>query len=158
MLIGLIIAAFISALVPEDFFARSIGTGLFAMFVMVILGVPVYVCATASVPLAAAMILKGLTPGAALVFLMTGPATNAAAFVTIWKLLGGKTALAYIITVVGCAIAAGLLLDYIAFDLGVRVIHQNQWMLPAWLKYTSAVILLIILAGAWKRPSGRLTS
>ncbi len=159
MLIGLVIAAFISAaLVPEDFFARNLGTGLFAMLVMVLLGVPVYVCATASVPLAAAMILKGLTPGAALVFLMTGPATNAAAFVTIWKLLGARTALAYIITVVGCALAAGLLLDYIAIDLGVKVIHQHQWMLPVTLKNISAVVLLVILAGAWKKPSGQLTS
>jgi uncharacterized membrane protein YraQ (UPF0718 family) len=158
MLIGLVIAAFISALVPDDFFARSIGTGFFAMLIMVLLGVPVYVCATASVPLAAAMILKGLTPGAALVFLMTGPATNAAAFITIWKLLGARTAIAYIITVVGCALAAGLLLDHIAFDLGIEVIHQHQWMLPAPLKYVSAVILLIILAKASWSPSRRLTS
>jgi uncharacterized membrane protein YraQ (UPF0718 family) len=158
MLIGLVIAAFISALVPDDFFARSLGTGLFAMLVMVVVGIPIYVCATASVPLAAAMILKGLTPGAALVFLMTGPATNAAAFVTIWKLLGGRTALAYIITVVGCAVAAGLLLDHIAIDLGVKVIHQHQWMLPAWLKNISAVILLAILAKACWRPLRQLTS
>jgi len=158
MLIGLVIAAFISALVPDDFFARSIGTGIFAMLVMVVVGIPIYVCATASVPLAAAMILKGLTPGAALVFLMTGPATNAAAFITIWKLLGARTALAYIITVVGCALAAGLLLDHIAIDLGVKVIHQHQWMLPASIKNISAVVLLIILAKASLSPSRRLTS
>jgi uncharacterized membrane protein YraQ (UPF0718 family) len=158
MLLGLVIAAFISALVPDDFFARSIGTGIFAMLVMVAVGIPVYVCATASVPLAAAMILKGLTPGAALVFLMTGPATNAAAFVTIWKLLGTRTALAYIITVVGCALAAGLLLDHIAIDLGVKVIHQHQWMLPASIKNISAIVLLIILAKASLSPSRRLTS
>ena len=157
MLLGLVIAAFISALVPKDFFARNLGTGLFAMLVMVVVGIPVYVCATASVPLAAAMLLKGLTPGAALVFLMTGPATNAAAFITIWKLLGGRTAIVYIITVVGCAIAAGLLLDYMAFDLGVKVVHQHQWMLPAPIKNISAVILLAILIKACWKPLRKLT-
>jgi uncharacterized membrane protein YraQ (UPF0718 family) len=55
-------------------------------------------------PIAAALILKGLTPGAALVFLMTGPATNAASFVTIWKILGRATALTYLATIAGCAI------------------------------------------------------
>ena len=78
MLVGLVIAAVISALVPDGYFAEKLGTGILAMVVMMLLGIPVYVCATASVPVAAALILKGLTPGAALVFLMTGTATTAA--------------------------------------------------------------------------------
>ncbi|MHC4643577.1 MAG: SO_0444 family Cu/Zn efflux transporter, partial [Planctomycetota bacterium] len=96
MLVGLAIAAVISALVPDGYFAEKLGTGIFAMVVMMFLGIPVYVCATASVPVAAALILKGLTPGAALVFLMTGPATNAASFITIWKVLGKVTAITYL--------------------------------------------------------------
>lgn len=77
MLIGLIVAALISATIPQGFFAEKLGTGILAMLVMMLLGVPIYVCATASVPVAAALLLKGVTPGAVLVFLMTGPATNA---------------------------------------------------------------------------------
>lgn len=69
MLVGLLVAAAISAMVPDDFFAEKLGTGIFAMVVMMVLGIPVYVCATASVPIAAALILKGLTPGAAWFFL-----------------------------------------------------------------------------------------
>ncbi len=146
MLIGLVIAAFISAVVPKDFFAQYLGTGIFAMVVMMILGIPVYVCATASVPVAAAMMAKGITPGAAIVFLMTGPATNAAAFVTIWRSLGARTAIIYIISVAGCALASGIVLDYVIFSGNFEfVVKPPAWMLPEIVKYISAVILLAIL-------------
>jgi uncharacterized membrane protein YraQ (UPF0718 family) len=148
MLVGLIIAAFISALVPEGYFAEKLGTGIFAMLVMMFLGIPVYVCATASVPVAAALILKGLTPGAALVFLMTGPATNAASFVTIWKALGRATAITYLATVAGCALLGGVLLDYIAADIDIEIATRPGWMLPDIVKHTSAVVLLAILSFA----------
>jgi uncharacterized membrane protein YraQ (UPF0718 family) len=145
MLAGLVIAAVISALVPDDYFAEKLGTGIFAMVVMMFLGIPVYVCATASVPVAAALILKGLTPGAALVFLMTGPATNAASFVTIWKVLGKATAITYLATVAGCAILGGILLDYIAAGLDFEVAARPGWMLPSTIKYVSAAVLLGVL-------------
>jgi uncharacterized membrane protein YraQ (UPF0718 family) len=148
MLIGLIVAAFISALVPPNFFAERLGTGIFAMVVMMFLGIPVYVCATASVPVAAALILKGLTPGAALVFLMTGPATNAASFVTIWKVLGKVTALTYLATVAACALASGIVLDLLAAGTRLGVAARPHWMLPAPIKYASTLALLLVLAYA----------
>jgi uncharacterized membrane protein YraQ (UPF0718 family) len=139
MLLGLIIAAFITAIVPDGFFAEKLGTGIFPMLVMMVLGIPVYVCATASVPVA------GLTPGAALVFLMTGPATNAAGFVTIWKELGSTTAIIYLLTVAGCAILGGIILDYVASGTSIDVVSKSGWMLPSIVKYMSAVVLLTIL-------------
>jgi uncharacterized protein len=147
MLAGLVIASFISIIVPDDFFVEKLGTGIFAMIVMMLLGIPVYVCATASVPVAAALILKGLTPGAAMVFLMTGPATNAASFVTIWKSLGGKTAIIYLITVAGCALLSGIVLDYIITGFSLNNIngHHHGMMLPDIIKYSSAVVLLALL-------------
>jgi uncharacterized membrane protein YraQ (UPF0718 family) len=145
MLVGLVIAAFISALVPDDFFAEKLGTGIFAMVVMMFLGIPVYVCATASVPVAAALILKGLTPGAALVFLMTGPATNAASFVTIWKVLGRATAITYLAAVAGCALLGGILLDYIAAGIDFEIVTRHGWMLPPIVKNISAAALLAVL-------------
>ena len=148
MLIGLVVAAVISVAVPSDFFADYLGKGIFAMVVMMFLGIPVYVCATASVPVAAALILKGLTPGAALVFLMTGPATNAASFVTIWKVLGKVTAITYLATVAGCALLGGILLDYIAFGFDFEIATRTGWMLPPIVKYISAVALLAVLAFA----------
>ena len=146
MAVGLIIAAFISALIPEGYFAEHLGTGILAMVIMMCLGIPVYVCATASVPIAAALILKGLTPGAAIVFLMTGPATNAASFVTIWKTLGSRTAITYILTVAGCALLSGILLDHIAAGVDFEVVIAQGAMLPPAIKYASAVILIVILA------------
>jgi hypothetical protein len=145
MLIGLVVAAGITALVPEGYFAEKLGTGIFAMVVMMLVGIPVYVCATASVPVAAALILKGLTPGAAFVFLMTGPATNAASFVTIWKVLGGRTAIIYLATVAGCAILSGILLDYIAAGVDFQIAARLGWMLPHIVSFTSAVVLLAML-------------
>lgn len=148
MLLGLIIAAIISVIVPADFFADHLGTGIFAMIVMMFLGIPVYVCATASVPVAAALILKGLTPGAALVFLMTGPATNAASFVTIWKALGRRTAIIYLAAVAGCALAAGIVLDYIVGAVEFKAVAKPAWMLPPLAKHISAIILIAVLAYA----------
>ena len=149
MLIGLVIAACISALVPDDLFAEKLlGTGIFAMVVMMFLGIPVYVCATASIPIAAALILKGLTPGAALVFLITGPATNAAAFTTIWKAVGGRTAIIYLCTVAVSALGAGILLDLMFPGLGPSVrIHWHQ-MEPSVLGHISAIALLVVLGFA----------
>ena len=148
MIVGLVIAAFISALVPDGFFAEYLGTGIFAIVVMMFLGIPVYVCATASVPVAAALIMKGLTPGAALVFLMTGPATNAASFFTIWKVLGRKTALIYLATVAGCALLGGILLDWFVEGVNFEVVMRHGWMLPDIIKYASAIVLLAIVGYA----------
>jgi len=148
MLVGLVVAAFISALVPDGYFAEKLGTGIFAMVVMMFLGIPVYVCATASVPVAAVLILKGLTPGAALVFLMTGPATNAASFATIWKGLGKATALTYLAVVVGCALLAGIALDYIRDGIDFDIAARPGWMLPGAVKHFSAVVLLAVLGFA----------
>ena len=157
MLAGLVIAAVISAAVPKDFFANTLGVGIFAMVVMMFLGIPVYVCATASVPVAAALILKGLTPGAALVFLMTGPATNAASLATVWKALGRRTAIMYLCTVAGCALFGGILLDYLARGVNIEVVSRAGWMLPRIVKYVSAVVLLTILSFAIfsrRKPAG----
>lgn len=148
MLVGLFIAAAITAVIPDGFFAQHLGTGILAMVVMIFLGIPVYVCATASVPIAAAMILKGLTPGAALVFLMTGPATNAASFMTIWKILGRTTALTYIAAVAGCAIVSGIALDFFVDGIDLTIAENAGWMLPQSVKNISAILLLVILGNS----------
>jgi len=149
MLTGLVIAAIITAVAPDDFLAdKLLGTGIFAMIVMMVLGIPVYVCATASVPVAAALIMKGLTPGAALVFLITGPATNAAGLTTIWKVLGKRTALAYLFTVIFCSLGAGLILDTMFPELDVSVKTHIHQMGTTILGHISAVLLLSTLVYA----------
>jgi hypothetical protein len=148
LLIGVAIAAAISAAVPENFFSEYLGTGFLAMVVMMFLGIPVYVCATASIPVAAAMIIKGLAPGAALVFLMTGPATNAASIVTIWRSMGTRTVVTYLLTVAGCALGAGYLLNYIAVAGDYNIAEGTARMLPWFVKDISAVVLLVVLGWA----------
>ena len=148
MFIGIAVAAVIAALVPDDFLVEKLGKGILPMLIMMVLGIPVYVCATASVPLAAVLIMKGLSPGAALVFLMTGPATNAASFVVILKSLGAKTAITYILAVAGCALAAGITLDFVAVSLDFSVVPESHWMLPPIVKYISAIVLLAVLGFA----------
>ena len=144
--IGLLLAGAISSLVPDSFFADKLGTGLIAMLVMMALGIPVYVCATASIPIAVAMILKGITPGAALVFLMTGPATNMASIATLWKIMGKKTTLIYLMVVAFTAIASGLLLDLFIGTNEIPLGTMESKMLPHNLKVFSAILLIIILA------------
>ena len=149
LLVGLVLAAVISAALPPKCFAGVLGGGIGAMVIMMLAGMPIYVCATASIPVVAALIAKGLSPGAALVFLMTGPATNAAAIVTIWRVLGRRTAVVYLLTVAFSALGAGVLLDFI-FDAG-QVPPPGPamgWMLPEPVKWACAVVLLGVLAGA----------
>lgn len=110
---GILIAGTVSALVPDDFFASYLGTGILPMLVMLAISIPVYVCASASVPIAAAMILKGLSPGAALVFLIAGPATNAATIATLWKTLGRRSVAVYLLTVGSAALICGSLMDMV---------------------------------------------
>ncbi|MCP4452261.1 MAG: SO_0444 family Cu/Zn efflux transporter [Planctomycetes bacterium] len=147
MLMGLSVAAMLAVFVPGDFFANHLGSGLLPMVVMMIVGIPMYVCATASVPIAAALILKGISPGAALVFLMAGPATNAAGLATVWKTLGRNTASTYLVTVALCALGSGLLLDALFGTHDINVVLASGKMLPAWVKHASAVCFILLVAG-----------
>ncbi|GAG17782.1 unnamed protein product, partial [marine sediment metagenome] len=95
LLLGILVAGAMAALVPQDSLNAYIGGGLLSILLLMAAGVPVYVCATASVPIAAGFMHMGASPGAALAFLIAGPATNAATFTTIWKVLGQRTAILY---------------------------------------------------------------
>jgi uncharacterized membrane protein YraQ (UPF0718 family) len=155
LLIGLAIAALIAAVIPDDFFAARLGHGLPAMLIMMLIGIPMYVCASASVPVAAALILKGISPGAALVFLITGPGTNAAGLATIWNTLGRRTAILYLLTVAGCALAAGILLDSIIHGISIEVASHMHTMGTSVVQHVSAVVLLAVMGYAflsgWRR-------
>ncbi len=111
LLVGVVIAGLLGALIPADFLARYLGTGPLSIALMMAVGIPIYVCATASVPLAAGFIFLGATPGAALAFLIAGPATNAATLTTVSRVLGRRTMVIYLLTVAASAFGGGLLLD-----------------------------------------------
>ncbi len=120
-----------------------------------LVGVPIYICATASIPIAAGLILAGVSPGAAFALLMTGPATNAATLATIWKIMGKRTCMIYLGTMLVAAFLGGLLLDSFLTIEQVRASMHHGWM-PGWIKTTSAIILLAVLAvGAFYRPKDK---
>lgn len=111
LVIGTLIAALISVALPNDFFAQYVSTGPLGIVLILIASVPLYICATASVPIAAILMSKGISAGAILVFLMAGPATNVASFTLIGKTLGRRTLLAYLISIIVSAVTFGLLID-----------------------------------------------
>jgi len=152
LLIGLIISALITVLVPDDFFQTAWGGalqgGIPAMLLMIIVAIPMYVCATASIPLAWALIDKGGSPGMALVFLMTGPATNAATIAVLWKMLGRRTTLVYLGSIIITAVIGGVLLDYLYASTDTVPLALSHAMLPHSVRVASAIILfLLIISG-----------
>ncbi len=121
ILIGIFLAGLISFIIPDDFFIKyNISNGLPAMLLMIIIGLPMYICATASIPIALSLMLKGISPGAAFVFLAVGPVTNAAAISVLLKILGKKIILIYIFASSVLAIIFGYLLDYIFIKFNVN--------------------------------------
>ena len=145
LLIGIVVAGGISAAIPDNYLSGVLGGGIVSMLIMMAVGIPTYVCATASVPIAAALIMKGVSPGAALVFLMTGPATNAATITTVWKIMGKRIALIYLLTIAVSGLAAGLVLDLLLRGGAAHETVHSHWMLPGYVNTICAVALLGVL-------------
>lgn len=144
---GLVIAGTITALIPDDVMANYLGGGLQSMLIMLVFGVPIYICATASTPVAAALILKGVSPGAALVFLLAGPGTNITSLATMYGILGKKATIRYLIVLSVFALLFGLLVDEIYLISGIvptAVIGEASNLIPFSLKLLATIILLLI--------------
>ena len=112
IVIGLVVAAVITVVIPDNFFVSFNNYPLLNMLMILVVSMPMYLCATGSIPIAAALMLKGLSPGAALVLLMAGPATNMATMLVINKVLGRRTLITYLATIMVGAIGFGLFIDY----------------------------------------------
>jgi len=157
LLIGIGVAGVISALIPDGFIERYLSGGIAPMLVMLVAGVPLYVCASASTPIAASLVLKGLSPGAALVFLLAGPATNSATMTAVARYLGKRSLAIYLFSIAGCSLLLGLILDGIYGAAGLKLsaaIGRGGESLPGWLSLGSTVLLLLLLGiqyRPWKR-------
>jgi uncharacterized membrane protein YraQ (UPF0718 family) len=146
-LIGLLLAGLITALIPPDVMSRYLGGGLPAMLLMLAVGIPMYICATASTPIAAALILKGISPGAALVFLIAGPATNITSLTVLLGILGKRATAIYLSTIAIFAVCFGLLVDriYTAFGFSAQaVVGQAAELIPPWAQWSGALTLLVL--------------
>ena len=142
---GLLLAGIIAAIIPQEFMTRYLGGGLHSMLIMLLVGIPMYICATASTPVAAALILKGVSPGAALVFLLVGPATNVTSLAVLFGLLGKRATAIYLVTLSLFAVLSGLLLDIIYSALGVSasaIAGQAGELIPYWLQAAGAFIVI----------------
>ena len=147
LMVGIIAAGIISALIPEGFFNRYLGSDFLSMILMLLIGIPLYVCAAASTPIAASLIMKGISPGAALVFLLTGPATNAITIATTARVLGKKSTAVYLVAIALVSLALGYLLNILAAQYGLQkiiMVHQHE-MLPEWLKIAGSIALTLML-------------
>jgi uncharacterized protein len=142
LLIGLFFAAAVTTFVPEGMLAQY-GQGILAMTLVVLISIPMYVCATASTPIAVGLLLSGITPGAALVFMLTGPATNIATLMVIKRELGGKELALYLFSIILSALASGLLLDFLFdhFAWTLQLVQGHHSELVSNLYQISAVIL-----------------
>lgn len=119
LLIGFAVAGLIAVLMPADFFGATVPNGWPALLLMLVAGLPSYVCATASTPIAAALVAKGLDPGAALVFLLAGPATNVATMGVVKQFLGGRVLVVYLATIGVVALACGWAVNALYPALGL---------------------------------------
>ncbi len=144
---GLIIAALITVLTPDSFMATFLGGDVSSMLIMLVVGIPLYICATASTPVAAALILKGVSPGTALVFLLVGPATNITSLSVLANILGKKSTALYLVTLSVAAVAFGLLTDQIYLLAGISplaVMGSAKEFLPYWIELLSTALLLAV--------------
>lgn len=119
LLVGFLIAGVLAALVPPAFVAERLASPTLQIVALVLLGAPVYVCATAATPIAAVLVAKGVSPGAALAFLLAGPATNAASLAVLTKYLGRRSVVIYLVTIIVCSVAAGVALNAVYGGLGL---------------------------------------
>lgn len=128
-IVGMLIGTTITTFVPTDFFITiGINEGILAMLSMVIVGLPMYICSTASIPIAISFLTKGLSFGSVFVFLFTGPVTNMASLLVLKKSLGSKIAGLYIGLVIVCAILFGYLLDYVVSIMPIEILESAAHM------------------------------
>lgn len=153
LVVGLVVAGLITILVPDSFFAIFQGNTFLSMLLVLCIAVPMYVCATGSIPIAVALMMKGLTPGSALVLLMAGPACNLASILVINKVLGRRTLLTYLASIISGSIIFGVLIDQFL---------PEAWFVPsmmpstdcchehgtAWWSIASTILLIMFLLNA----------
>lgn len=143
LVLGILIGGIISYMIPAELIERYLGSDFLSMMMMLIIGIPMYVCATGSLPIAAALMMKGMSPGAALVFLLAGPATNAVTITVITRELGKRTAIIYVFSIAVMSVVSGMLLNAFWRKGGgmARMIEHGAVMLPYWVEISSSIVL-----------------
>jgi uncharacterized membrane protein YraQ (UPF0718 family)/copper chaperone CopZ len=146
LLLGILLAVLITIFVPTTLFTEYLTYPFLNMLIILVASIPLYICATGSVPIAAALLLAGVSPGAVLVFLMAGPATNAATITVLWKSIGKKASLVYLGSIVFGALLFGVLIDYVfeaqIFTTGITAANHVHGEGMEWLAIICSIILI----------------
>ncbi len=155
LIIGMLAAALLSLLIPPDFFIKTVSNEYLSMLMMLVASIPLYICATGSIPIAAVLIMKGLAPGAALVLLMAGPATNIATMAVIGNAMGKRSLRIYLISIIGGALLFGTLVnEFIPRE------WITGWMMPGmsegihehhsgWIQWVSSGALVLLIMNGY---------
>ncbi len=161
LVLGMVLAGLASAAIPAGFLERHVGTGMPAMLLMLVVGLPLYVCATSSTPMAAVLIAQGLSPGAALVFLLAGPATNLATMVVVSRDLGKQGLAIYLATIAVVAVGFGLTIDALLPAMPVSAVRTIACATcePTPMGWTAAAVLILLtINGLRLRTRSRRTA
>lgn len=149
LVVGLLVAALIQVAIPDEFFLHFGSQPLLQMLVILVVAVPMYICSTGSIPVAAALIMKGLSPGAALVMLMAGPAVNLASILVVRKAMGARFTWIYLLVIVGFSILFGLLVNAIGVAVKPMAAADPcctaEAMMPGTFKLICASVLTLLI-------------
>ncbi|MBQ5831536.1 MAG: permease, partial [Alistipes sp.] len=155
LVVGLVVAGLITVFVPASFFALFADNSLLSMVIVLLFAMPMYLCATGSIPIAVALMLKGLSPGTALVLLMAGPAVNAASMLVVGKVLGRRSLMLYLLSIVGGAMAFGLAVDYLLprewFTESIDAMAAGAGRGQGWFNIVCSVVMVALLVNALVR-------
>ncbi|MDP8231906.1 MAG: SO_0444 family Cu/Zn efflux transporter [Candidatus Zophobacter franzmannii] len=157
LIVGIVLAALIALFVPENFF-QTYGKGFTGMAIIIIFGLPLYVCATGSIPIAISLMLKGFSPGAAFVFLTVGPATNIATISMVMKALGTKIMLIYLGSITAMALLGGfvlnLILDTLKVDMNLMLMDHPEMDYPMWQIILTILFSITLMFSIYRRVAG----
>lgn len=152
LIIGLIVAGLITVFVPDTAFELFKDNTLASMLLVLCIAVPMYLCATGSIPIAVALMMKGLTPGAGLVLLMAGPACNMASILVVNKVLGRRTLITYLASIIAGAVGFGLLIDYLLprdWFVSELIAQDACCHEPlSWFSIACTILLLVLIANS----------
>jgi HflK protein len=154
LVLGVTLSGIVATAMPPGIIEQYLTGGLVSMLAMLLISIPVYTCASSSTPLAVALVMKGLSPGAALVFLLAGPATNLGSVVMLLKFLGLRAVVVYLAVVVAMTVLAGSAVDwgYHAWGINPRTTFGTAGdFVPNSIKIAGAVIMLVLLIASMRR-------
>ena len=158
LLVGLALGGVLFLAVPDDLMTSEYARWI-SYPVMILVGIPLYICASASTPIAAALVAKGLSPGAALIFLMTGPATNSGTIAIIVNQFGTRFGTIYVGIVIAATTILGIMIDMVLIATGLTLpVNLSVSHAPAIqvLEWTGSLALMALIV--WRFRAGALSS